>query len=91
MLTNLLVEFKGKLEIKYLSSYYGSIVKFVDRAIVRENIWKMLFISSPVREYRKSYCCHPGVSISVQGPVVQSIVSLTSSLRDQLVRCITTL
>ena len=28
---------------------------------------------------------------SVQGPVVQSIVSLTSSLRGQLVKCFTTL
>ena len=27
----------------------------------------------------------------LQGPVVQSIVSLTSSLRDQLVKCFTTL
>ena len=29
--------------------------------------------------------------IVVLGPVVQSIVSLTSSLRDQLVKCFTTL
>ena len=28
---------------------------------------------------------------AVQGPVVQSIVSLTSSLRGQLVKCFTTL
>ena len=31
------------------------------------------------------------VQISSQGPVVQSIVSLTSSLRGQLVKCFTTL
>ena len=29
--------------------------------------------------------------ISIQGPVVQSILSLTSSLRGQLVKCFTTL
>ena len=33
----------------------------------------------------------PLVSISKQGPVVQSIVSLTSSLRGQLVKCFMTL
>ena len=32
-----------------------------------------------------------GRSISEQGPVVQSTVSLTSSLRGQLVKCFTTL
>ena len=31
------------------------------------------------------------INIGVQGPVVQSIVSLTSSLRGQLVKCFTTL
>ena len=31
------------------------------------------------------------VAHSLQGPVVHSIVSLTSSLRDQLVKCFTTL
>ena len=31
------------------------------------------------------------VSIPVQGPVVQSIVSLTSSLRGQLIKCFATL
>ena len=30
-------------------------------------------------------------SLADQGPVVQSIVSLTSSLRGQLVKCFTTL
>ena len=30
-------------------------------------------------------------SYVVQGPVVQSIISLTSSLRGQLVKCLTTL
>ena len=32
-----------------------------------------------------------GLSDIEQGPVVQSIVSLTSSLRGQLVKCFTTL
>ena len=31
------------------------------------------------------------VCFKLQGPVVQSIVSLTSSLRDQLVKCFMTL
>ena len=31
------------------------------------------------------------LEITVLGPVVQSIVSLTSSLRGQLVKCFTTL
>ena len=31
------------------------------------------------------------ITITPQGPVVQSIVSLTSSLRGQLVKCFTTL
>ena len=35
------------------------------------------------------YCISGG--LTDQGPVVQSIVSLTSSLRGQLVKCFTTL
>ena len=31
------------------------------------------------------------IFVIVQGPVVQSIVSLTSSLRGQLIKCFTTL
>ena len=34
---------------------------------------------------------HPSINPTVQGPVVQSIVSLTSSLRGQLVKCFMTL
>ena len=34
---------------------------------------------------------HPLAVTNALGPVVQSIVSLTSPLRDQLVKCITTL
>ena len=39
------------------------------------------------------YVCSIKVSskLTYQGPVVQSIVSLTSSLRGQLVKCFTTL
>ena len=34
---------------------------------------------------------HINTILKLQGPVVQSIVSLTSSLRGQLVKCFTTL
>ena len=39
------------------------------------------FSSTPVKSYRRSK----------QGPIVQSMVSLMSSLRGQLVKCFTTL
>ena len=35
--------------------------------------------------------CHLTGKTKVQGPVVQSIISLTSSLRGQLIKCFTTL
>ena len=59
-----------------------------------------MIFSSPVRMYRKSFALPPALVLAsaaalalakCQGPVVQSMVSLTSSLRGQFVQCFTIL
>ena len=47
-----------------------------------------MFFCQEICEFFLNYLSYP---FRVLGPVVQSIVSLTSSLRGQLVKCFTTL
>ena len=50
----------------------------------------MFFCCQEICEFSLNYLSYP-LLFRVLGPLVQSIVSLTSSLRGQLVKCFTTL
>ena len=83
----------------YLIQTVGSILMGVDK-VMTTSIW-LKYLSKCLRKgalfiqffFNENFprCIDYKLQAKYQGPVVQSIVSLTGSLRGQLVKCFTTL
>ena len=84
------------IQVLFLNRNKMRKIDFVSAAIISRDVYSCLYPRSrefgSMKDSGEGGGGAPLVRFFInQGPVVQSIVSLTSSLRDQLAKCFTTL